>query len=140
MEKIQKKFYSSKVSNKTTLLCAIGIYIVGIMFIFLEEISLSVPVVWIGAGTLWVFRYVWQTKNPYIEINYDEITINKSPMIKRKINIQDIEKINKSTNYGIDLKIKNAKNIKISWFQVEREQRDELKSIIKEITEANKQN
>lgn len=134
---MQKKFYSSKVANKSTLLCVVGIYLIGIIFIFLEAISTFVAIVWICAGTLWVLRYLWQKKNPYIEMYDDKIIINKSPILKRNIKIADIEKIEKSTTYGMDLKIRNSKNIKISWFQVERNERDELKNIIKEIVKRN---
>ena len=88
MEKIQRKFYSSNFSNKLTLIVAILILLTSILFIFSKKVQLGVAAIWISAGSLWLLRYGWQIKNPYIDITDSKVTINKSLVLRKEVKIE----------------------------------------------------
>lgn len=131
---MNKKFPNSSLLNKVALLNTVLIFIAGVLFIFSDKVSLAVGAIWISAGALWLLRYSWQVRTPYIEISNGELTINKSPILKKKFKISELKGIVKSTKFSLILELNNGKKTKISLFQVEKGKRDELLEIIKEIT------
>jgi hypothetical protein len=129
------KFYYSNLTNKMTLLTTVLIFLTAILFAFSKKVQLSVVAIWISAGSLWLLRYGWQIKNPYINITDDEMTINKSPIIKKKVKIVDIEKILKITRFNIIISLRNTKKIKISLFPIEKSERKNLITAINKIAD-----
>lgn len=130
---MNKKYSTSKLSNNLVLVSTAMVFVAAILFLFSKKFPLGVGAIWLSAGVLWLLRYGWQVRNPYIEITDEKMIINKSPILRKEIKVSELRAIIGKTEYSIKLELSNGKKIKISLMQVEKGKRDELHDTLKEL-------